>query len=75
MNNVAKLRKKAGISQQELGRLSGVPQGVISLIESGVTQFPRLDTAAKLARALGCTIDELFREPQKEAPGPGTEGR
>mgnify|MGYP003261507587 CR=1 FL=1 len=62
MNNVAKLRKKAGISQQELGRLSGVPQGVISLIESGVTQFPRLDTAAKLARALGCTIDELLGE-------------
>ena len=67
MNNVAKLRKKAGISQQELGRLSGVPQGVISLIESGVTQFPRLDTAAKLARALGCTIDELLGEKEDES--------
>ena len=62
MNNVAQLREKAGISQQELGRLSGVPQGVISTIESGATKHPRTDTAAKLARALGCTIDELLGE-------------
>ena len=47
-------------AQQELARQSGVKQGIISLIESGSTQFPRLDTAAKLARALGCTIDELL---------------
>ena len=71
MNNVAKLREKAGISQQELGRLSGVPQGVISTIESGTTKYPRLDTAAKLARALGCTIDELLGE--KEGPNCPTE--
>ena len=68
MNNVAKLREKAGISQQELGRLSGVPQGVISTIESGTTKYPRLDTAAKLARALGCTIDELLGEKKEETP-------
>ena len=67
MNNVAKLREKAGISQQELGRLSGVPQGVISTIESA-TKHPRTDTAAKLARALGCTIDELLGEKKEETP-------
>lgn len=71
MNNVAKLREKAGISQQELGRLSGVPQGVISTIESGATKHPRTDTAAKLARALGCTIDDLLGE--KEDPNCPTE--
>ncbi len=60
MTRLAELRTAAGISQQELGRLSGVPQGVISTIESGATKHPRTDTAAKLARALGCTIDELL---------------
>ena len=74
MNNVAKLREKAGISQQELGRLSGVPQGVISTIESFLsevetgTKSPSLLTAAKLARALGCTIDELLGEKKEETP-------
>lgn len=62
MTRLAELRTVAGITQQELARQSGVNQGIISLIESGSTQFPRLDTAAKLARALGCTIDELLGE-------------
>ena len=57
---LAKLRAKAGITQQELARRSGVKQGIISQIEQGVTKYPRLDTAAKLARALNCTVDELI---------------
>lgn len=71
MTKLAELRTAAGITQQELARQSGVKQGIISLIESGSTQFPRLDTAAKLARALGCTIDDLLGE--KEGPDCPTE--
>lgn len=71
MTKLAELRTAAGITQQELARQSGVKQGIISLIESGSTQFPRLDTAAKLARALGCTIDDLLGE--KEGPNCPTE--
>ena len=67
MTRLAELRTVAGITQQELARQSGVKQGIISLIESGATQFPRLDTAAKLARALGCTIDELLGEKEDES--------
>ena len=48
--------------------LSDIVKAFISLIESGSTQFPRLDTAAKLARALGCTIDELLGEKKEETP-------
>lgn len=68
MTRLAELRTAAGISQQELGRLSGVPQGVISTIENGATKHPRTDTAQKLARALGCTIDELLGEKKEETP-------
>lgn len=66
MTRLADIRKSSGLSQQELSRRSGVKQGIISLIESGTTQFPRVDTAAKLARALGCTVDELIGEDAKE---------
>lgn len=60
MTRLAELRNAARLSQQELARRSGVKQGVISMIESGETKYPRLDTAAKLARALNCTVDELI---------------
>lgn len=66
MTRLADIRKSSGLSQQELSRRSGVKQGIISLIESGTTQFPRVDTAAKLARALGCTVDELIGEDAEE---------
>lgn len=66
MTRLADIRKSSGLSQQELSRRSGVKQGIISLIESGATQFPRVDTAAKLARALGCTVDELIGEDAEE---------
>ncbi len=71
MTRLAELRTAAGITQQELARQSGVKQGIISLIESGTTKHPRTDTAAKLARALGCTIDDLLGE--KEGPNCPTE--
>ena len=63
MNLLRKIRLQKKMSQQELAAASGVPQGVISDIESGVTRNPRVDTAIKIANALGCSIDELFRAP------------
>jgi transcriptional regulator with XRE-family HTH domain len=59
--NTAQLRADKGLSQSELSRISGVKQGVISDIESGQTLAPRLDTAKKLADALGCSVDDLLK--------------
>lgn len=56
------VRKMKGISQAELSRKSGIPQGVISYIESGRTKSPRIDTMLAIAKALDCTIDELTME-------------
>ena len=39
----------------------GITQAFLSEVETG-TKSPSLLTAAKLARALGCTIDELLGE-------------
>jgi len=66
VTNLERMRRAAGLTQQELERRSGVKQGLISLIERGLTKNPRVDTAAKLARALGCTIDELISPEDKD---------
>ena len=56
------LRKQKNMGQLELSRKSGVPQSMISDIENGKTRNPRVDTAKKLADALGCTVDDLLKD-------------
>ena len=55
MSELIKARKECGISQRELGRLSGVKQPVIARIESG-TISPRLDTIMKLVSAMNMKL-------------------
>lgn len=56
--NLKELRKAKKLTQTQLSSLSNVSQGKICEYESGKT-LPRLDTAARLAKALGCSLDEL----------------
>lgn len=53
-------RVKRGLSQAELSRKSGVPQPMISEIESGVAQYPQINTLYKLAQALRCSVDDFI---------------
>ena len=61
MIDIAALRKKLGMSAVELAAAIDVTPGFISQVENGKSGVST-DTAAKLARALGCTIDELLGE-------------
>ena len=61
MIDIAALRKKLGMSAVELAAAIDVTPGFISQVENGKSSIST-DTAAKLARALGCTIDELLGE-------------
>ena len=61
MLDVRQARQRVGISQKDLARKVGITQAFLSEVETG-TKSPSLLTAAKLARALGCTIDELLGE-------------
>lgn len=56
------MRKKKRMTQAELAIAVGVTQPSISDYESGKKR-PTIDTAKKLARALGCTVDDLLRSP------------
>lgn len=56
--NLARLRKQAGLSQEELGLESVIHPTWISHLESG-TVCPSLLTVAKLAHALGIEVAPL----------------
>lgn len=59
--NIKKYRKKLGISQDRLSKLADVTYNTIIKIESGANKNPTIETLAKIAKALGVTIDDLIK--------------
>jgi transcriptional regulator with XRE-family HTH domain len=55
------LRSKAAKSREELAHASGLARGTIRDYEQG-KRGPTLDSAAKLAAALGLSVDELVSD-------------
>lgn len=58
--NLKRIRKEKGISQGDIVRSLGMDRAFISNIENGKTN-PTLATIAKLAKAVGVSIDELLK--------------
>lgn len=53
-------REAAGLTQGQLAEAIGVSRKTINTVENGVF-VPSTVIALKLARALGCGVEELFR--------------
>lgn len=53
------IRKRRGLSQEDLSAKSGVNRISISKYERGAS-YPNMANAMKIANALGCKIDQLF---------------
>jgi transcriptional regulator with XRE-family HTH domain len=53
-----RLRKEAGLSQSALARATGIPVTTIRGWEQD-RRLPRIDSALKVARALGISLDKL----------------
>ena len=58
--NLKKIRTKKGISQGDIAKELGVSRGFISTIENGKTN-PTLATIAKLAKAVGASVNDLLK--------------
>src|SRR6266853_234860 len=58
-NNLKALRLRLGLNQQELARRAGVTRQTISGVESGL-YLPSTLVALRLARALGCRVEDLL---------------
>ncbi len=64
-NILARLRRKAGLSLEQLGDRLGLSAQTVAQWESGQAK-PALDMAEKLADALGLSITELLHTPSPE---------
>lgn len=58
-DNIKRIRKTAGLSQQELAKRCGISKSQISRLESGQQQNPLIQTIAPIATALGASLDEI----------------
>ena len=57
-SKLKRMRMIRGLLQSELARMSGVPQHTISLMEKN--GIKRADKAMALARALHCTVEDIY---------------
>ena len=60
LNNLEKLRKNAGLTQQELSERANVSRKSINAVENGI-YVPSTVLALKIAENLGCKVEDLFR--------------
>ena len=62
LNNLEKLRKKAGLTQQELSESADVSRKSINAIENGI-YVPSTVLALKISKTIGCEVEDLFQLP------------
>ncbi len=57
--NIRRIRKKKGLSQEKLARLADISNNTLVKIEMGMAKEPTITTVRKIADALDVSIDEL----------------
>ena len=58
--NLKRIRTAKGMSQGEISRILEVDKSFVSNIENGKTN-PTLSTIAKIAKAIGVSVDKLLK--------------
>ena len=61
-DNIKKIRRKTGLTQDGLARKADIPYTTLTKIESNVVKKPSVQTIAKIAKALNVKIDRLVSE-------------
>jgi len=59
--NIKRHRTKTGLSQEDFAKKSGVKYTTLTKIESNVIKKPSVLIMAKIAKALGVSIEELIK--------------
>jgi len=60
--NIRQYRKEKNLSQDRLSKEAGVAYNTIVKIESGENPNPTIDTLERIAKALGVSIEKLFKK-------------
>lgn len=66
INGIKPKRIEAGLSQKQLAEMLRVTQAAVANWETG-TAYPRASQLPELAKALNCSIDELYTPPEESA--------
>ena len=61
-NRLEELRRKAGLTQQDLSEKAEVSRKSINAIENGI-YVPSTVLALKIAKTLKCKVEDLFKLP------------
>ena len=61
-NNLEEIRKSVGMTQLELSESADVSRKSINAIENGI-YVPSTVLALKIAKTLGCKVEDLFKLP------------
>ena len=59
--NIKKARAKLGLTQDDLAKKADIKYTTIMKVESGVVNKPSVQTMAKIAKALGVSIEDLIK--------------
>ena len=59
-NNLSKVRKDKGLTQEELAEKSGISRVTIANIERGAVTDLKISTMLSLSNALDSTVEEIF---------------
>jgi len=60
-NRIKEYRELRGFTIQALADVAGLSKSTVFIVETGWRgTMPRLKTIQKIARALNCTVDDLF---------------
>lgn len=62
-NNLEEIRKSVGMTQLQLSESADVSRKSINAIENGI-YVPSTVLALKIAKTLGCKVEDLFKLPE-----------
>lgn len=59
--NIKKLRSKLGLTQEDLAKKANIKYTTLTKIESGVIKQPGIGVAARIAKTLNVSIEDLLK--------------
>jgi DNA-binding XRE family transcriptional regulator len=59
--NIKRLRAKLGMTQDDLAKKADIKYTTLMKVESGTVNKPSVQTMAKIAKALGVSIEDLIK--------------
>ena len=59
--NIKKARTKLGLTKDDLAKKADIKYTTLMKVESGAVNKPSVQTMAKIAKALGVSIEELIK--------------